>query len=629
MMTNLIQEIGSIRQSILELERRHLAAAGDSHPNYAESQRNLLHYLALRTHDLRPLQRELSMVGLSSLGRAESHVLASIDAVLAALRRIEGQTVLTERPESQRLKFEAASRLLDSHSRDLLGMSPARRTVRIMVTLPSEAQTDYTLIHSLLRQGMDVARINCAHGGPAAWESMIRHIRRAEKALGRTCRVLMDLGGPKLRTGPIESGPVVVKLRPARNAVGTVTHPARIWITEATRIASPPTEADASLPVSARWLSRVDEGDRIAFRDLRGARREMVVVDKTNDGCWAELGKTAYVTPGMSLTRLNSKGKGKDTTTIGNFQAASGAINLDIGDVLILTRKLLPGHPATRDRAGRILTPASIGCTLPEIFDSVQTGERVWLDDGKIGGFIDRVENDRIFIRISQAKPGGEKLRSDKGINLPDSALTLPALTKKDHEDLAFVSVHADMVGLSFAQSPGDVETLLERLDQLNKKDLGIILKVETKRGFEQLPSMLLAGMRSSSLGVMIARGDLAVECGFERMAEIQEEILWICEAAHCPVIWATQVLENLAKEGIPSRAEITDAAMGHRAEAVMLNKGPHIVRAVEMLDDILQRMEAHQSKKQSMMRELSLARTFTNVATGPRLPGKRTARAS
>jgi pyruvate kinase len=496
MMNNLIQEIGSIRQSMLELERRHLVVAGGSHPNYAESQRNLLHYLALRSHDLRPLQRELAVLGLSSLGRVESHVLASMDAVLAALRRLDGQAVLAEPPESQHLKFEAGSRLLDSHSRDLLGMSPGRRTVRIMVTLPSEAQTDYTLIHSLLQQGMDVARINCAHDEPAVWDRMIRHIRRAEKALGRTCRILMDLGGPKLRTGPIDAGPVVIKLRPVRDSFGRVTYPARIWITAADRMVTPPTAADASLPAPARWISKVHKGDRIRFTDTRGAGREMIIVDETNEGCWAELSRTAYVTPGMSLMRLNSKRSGKDATSIGNFDAASGAIDLDIGDVLILTRQLLPGHPATRDRVGRILTPASIGCTLPEVFDFVQTGERVWLDDGKIGGFIDRVDKDRIFVRITQAKATGEKLRSDKGINLPDSALTLPALTKKDLDDLAFVAAHADMVGLSFAQSARDVETLLERLDQLNKKDLGIILKIETKRGFEQLPSMLLAGMR-------------------------------------------------------------------------------------------------------------------------------------
>jgi len=111
--------------------------------------------------------------------------------------------------------------------------------------------------------------------------------------------------------------------------------------------------------------------------------------------------------------------------------------------------------------------------------------------------------------------------------------------------------------------------------------------------------------MRRPAAGVMIARGDLAVECGFERMAEIQEEILWVCEAAHMPVVWATQVLETLAKTGLPSRAEITDAAMGERAECVMLNKGPHLRDAVSALDDILVRMQNHQVKKSSMLRRL------------------------
>jgi pyruvate kinase len=134
------------------------------------------------------------------------------------------------------------------------------------------------------------------------------------------------------------------------------------------------------------------------------------------------------------------------------------------------------------------------------------------------------------------------------------------------------------------------------------------VLKIETRQGFERLPNLMLAAMRQHSAGVMIARGDLAVECGFERTAEVQEEILWICEAAHMPVIWATQVLESLAKKGQPSRAEITDAAMGERAECVMLNKGPHIVEAVTALDDILRRMQAHQAKKSSRLRQLHLS---------------------
>jgi pyruvate kinase len=116
---------------------------------------------------------------------------------------------------------------------------------------------------------------------------------------------------------------------------------------------------------------------------------------------------------------------------------------------------------------------------------------------------------------------------------------------------------------------------------------------------------MLFAAMSCPAAGVMIARGDLAVECGFERLAEVQEEMLWACEAAHMPVVWATQVLENLAKTGRPSRAEITDAAMGVRADCVMLNKGPHILDAMRALDDILRRMQEHQSKKRPLLRAL------------------------
>jgi pyruvate kinase len=144
----------------------------------------------------------------------------------------------------------------------------------------------------------------------------------------------------------------------------------------------------------------------------------------------------------------------------------------------------------------------------------------------------------------------------------------------------------------------------------LGAQQLGIVLKIETQRAFEHLPEMLLAAMSGAVAGVMIARGDLAVECGYERMAEVQEEILWACEAAHLPVIWATQVLETLAKTGLPSRAEITDAAMGERAECVMLNKGPHIVDAIHTLDSILVRMQSHQSKKRPLLRALKSWRT-------------------
>jgi pyruvate kinase len=148
-------------------------------------------------------------------------------------------------------------------------------------------------------------------------------------------------------------------------------------------------------------------------------------------------------------------------------------------------------------------------------------------------------------------------------------------------------------------------------IGRCRRKRLGIILKIETPKAFERLPDLILAAMRSNRVGVMIARGDLAVECGFERTGELQEEIMWIAEAAHVPVIWATQVLENLAKKGQLSRAEITDAAMAVRAECVMLNKGPYVVDAVRVLDDVLRRMQCHQAKKSALLRPLALADRF------------------
>ena len=117
-----------------------------------------------------------------------------------------------------------------------------------------------------------------------------------------------------------------------------------------------------------------------------------------------------------------------------------------------------------------------------------------------------------------------------------------------------------------------------------------------------------MAGLRNPPLAVMVARGDLAVEVGFERLSEVQEEILWLCEAAHVPVIWATQVLETMAKRGIPTRAEVSDAALSARAECVMLNKGPYIVETTRFLSGVLARMHGHNAKRSPLMRRLAVS---------------------
>ena len=575
-------------------------------PDYRDSARNLIHYLALRRHDLRALQPKLSALGLSSLGRSEASVLASVAAVRTALQALAGYQGGQTSPGAE---SAIQQELLTVHTEALLGPAPANRRVRIMVTMPTEAARDYTLVHDLVRDGMDCMRINCAHDDADVWTKMIEHLRRASHALGRPCSVEMDLGGPKLRTGPLEAGPAVLKISPERDILGRVIAPARVWLA-APGGRGAPSPADATLPLPTGWLKRLQTGNALKFTDARAAHRVLKVVQVDVDGVWTELHKTSYITTGTILRRAGSRAKAA-AAVVSEIISTERPIVLHVGDTLLIDRSLKPGHPATHDGRGRVLTPAIIGCTLPEVFEDVHSGEAICFDDGKIAGVIENIEPERATVKIHRARACGEKLRGDKGINLPDSLLRLSSLTAKDIETLEFVVGHADMVSLSFANSAADVELLQQHLKRLGGEKLGLILKIETRRGFENLPEMLFAALRSTRCGVMIARGDLAVECGFERLAEVQEEILWMCEAAHVPVIWATQVLESLAKEGFPSRAEITDAAMSQRAECVMLNKGPHIREAVGVLDDILQRMQTHLTKKRSMLRDLKVAERF------------------
>ena len=609
---DVLKELTAIRADMIAEPVMSKIRLSKVHPNYQVSARNLLYYLALRRRDIRPLQLRLAEMGLSSLGRAESHVLATVDALVEVLHRLAQRSWQPPSTEAAVLDFAGGRRLLAEHTKALLGHAPPQRGVRIMVTMPSEAADDYLLVHNLLQQGMDCMRINCAHDNAAAWLRMIEHLRRAEQKLGRSCRIVMDLAGPKLRTGPLEPGPAVVRIRPCRDIFGRVTAPARVWLTSATAPHSPPTPAAACLPVTAAWLAHLRPGERVKFTDARDAKRTFAIVDVTDQGCWAEATQTTYVVPGTVL-RHGPRTTDRDDreSVVGELPPGENVICLRQGDLLILQRDLKPGRPATNDSVGQVLSPASIGCTIPDVFDDVRSGEAIWFDDGKIGGVIEKVERTEVFVRITRARVCGEKLRSDKGINLPESDLRLAALTPQDLEDLSFVAQHADVVELSFANSAQDVELLQQHLASLGSRQPALVLKIETRRGFENLPEMLLTAMRVPCCGVMIARGDLAVECGFERLAEVQEEILWISEAAHVPVIWATQVLETLAKSGMPSRAEITDAAMGHRAECVMLNKGPHMLSAVRVLDDILRRMQTHQAKRRALLRELRLAQAL------------------
>ena len=290
---------------------------------------------------------------------------------------------------------------------------------------------------------------------------------------------------------------------------------------------------------------------------------------------------------------------------------ASGNIKDSIpvreGDHILLTKRKTEGRTSSYDSDNTQLEKAEIGVMLDAIIDNAHVGDEVLFDDGMIKAAV--VEKRRDDLELELIHCFKAKLSSNKGINLPHTKLHLPALTERDLEYLPFVCEHADILGYSFVRTREDVAELNSQLAAYGKKTPGVVFKIENKEAFENLPQILLEGMQRPNIGVMIARGDLAVEIGFDRISEVQNEILWLCQAAYVPAIWATQVLENLAKSGIPTRAEISDAAQGSQAECVMLNKGPHINDAIYILKDILGRMERHSFKKKTTSRALHIAR--------------------
>lgn len=611
--SHLLSQMLELREQLDTRAAKRLAAFEAIHPRSGEniSLRNLAYYLAFRESDRRDLQAGLAEVGLSSLGRSEAYVEGAVDRVIDVLRRLQSDVVPMRAAAADSLGAASSRRLLRQHAAAVFGAEPSRRPGRIMVTMPSEAADHPGLVQEWLQAGMDCARINCAHDDPDRWRAMIANIRQASAALGRPCRILADLAGHKIRTGPLAAAPSVLHLRPQRDDYGRIIQPATVILHDRRQPAPPPRhKREYVLGVEAGLLEQLDQGGRLYFVDTRGKHRTLSLGGPLSGGRWQTFcDKGAYVSPQTAVALQRPNGDGDFEQVAGPFflhgiPEARVSIRLFQGDELLLTRQALYGQPARLDAEGRVVEPARIACSCAAVLDDLQSGQPVCIDDGKLGAVVESLDETGARLRIVQAPPTGVRLKADKGLNFPHTALSLPPLSEADFAALDVLAGEVDLIGFSFVESAADLRQLQQALQARGAARLPIVAKIETRRAVANLPEIIVAAA-GQPLAVMIARGDLAVEIGPERLAEVQEEILWLCEAAHVPVIWATQVLETMAKTGAISRPEFTDAAMAERAECVMLNKGPYMTRVIATLDDILQRMQQHQYKKTARLRAL------------------------
>ena len=442
---------------------------------------NLIKYLTLRSEDIRILQNNLHEMGLSSLASSEGHIHRQIQAIRVRL----GKNFKAKEFDPCDIKW--SNNVVTSKTRLLFGQKETEDQPYIMVTFDSSFVNDYTFIKNLLLNGMNVARINCAHDDESVWENLILLIKKACAKTSKQCKIYMDLAGPKIRTDIINKG----------------RKKGRVKVKEGDII----------------WLSESNEG--FAKKDI-------------------------------------------------------------------------------------VISPNESG-----IISKIKKGDRIFIDDGVIKGIAEFIKGDKVGIRLMRISSEKKQIKAEKGINFPDTDLDVSPLTDFDKACLPFICENADIVGYSFVRNPSDIVLLDSIIKQTGKNKPYYVFKIETPQAVKNLPDILFEGMKHEVFGIMIARGDLAVEIGFERMGEIQEEILWICEAAHVPVIWATQVLENLNKSGLATRSEITDAGHAAQAECIMINKGPHTIKVLTTLKNILKRTAEHKVKKRFTFRPLNIARNF------------------
>jgi pyruvate kinase len=295
---SLISRLQPIRLEVLQAEQHFRKELDHVYSGNLQSARNLVHYLSLRRHDIRELQEDLGRLALTSLGRLESRVIATLDALMALLHKLAGKNWKGRAIEETFAEFDSGSILLEKHTVEALGEAPADRNVRIMVTMPSEAADDPNLVRNFLNRGMNIMRINCAHDSAVEWLRMVENLQAAQKETGKACKIAFDLAGPKLRTGPISPSRGIVRWKPARNQLGQVTRSAYI-----TFCSENYSSGDETIAVSVKGsiFRHAQTGYTIELTDTRGRARTLLVVEVDQSSCVCTNERTGYVIQGTKL----------------------------------------------------------------------------------------------------------------------------------------------------------------------------------------------------------------------------------------------------------------------------------------------------------------------------------------
>jgi pyruvate kinase len=286
---------------------------------------------------------------------------------------------------------------------------------------------------------------------------------------------------------------------------------------------------------------------------------------------------------------------------LGRF--ASGPVLLEPGAEFIVTTEDVPGDVHM------------VSTTYQGLPGDVRSGDRVLVDDGRVELEVVRVEGPRVITRVLE----GGRVSDHKGFNLPGAAMSVPALSEKDREDLRWaLAIGADMIALSFVRSAADIDEARVIMEQEGVR-LPILAKVEKPQAVENLKEIV-----DTFDGVMVARGDLGVELPLEQVPLVQKKAIQMCREAGKPVIVATQMLDSMVTANRPTRAEASDVANAilDGADALMLSGetsvGQHPALVVETMSRIIEHVEKEALGELPELPDLehvSTARALTHAA--------------
>lgn len=588
----------NVYNQLLELKKEILEFIDENEPN--QSLQNLKAYIKLRSMDIRELQNELTNIGLSSLGRAQSCVINSINQDIFILSRLLNKEYKETPNDKNALNFEDAKKIMLKNT-DIFGSHEEFFKTRVMVTLPSEAGESTELIRDLVKNGASVLRINTAHDNASVWNKMASFIKEENKKQDKDTKIYVDLAGPKNRTQKIEK-----VFKPFR--IGSWRNPKTVELLPLKQEGALTTKGlkdelgnrKSTLVVSDEFFEACLDAKEIIFDDLERERTQTYQLTVNNGRVFVEADKKITIFENTTCEIEDEKGHHNIISKLYNYELLPQLIRVFKNQKIIITHKNILGQANFKYQD--TVYSGIVGCTNKDIFPYVKTGDEIYIDDGKIGCKVVDTNELGLICEVFLAKESGTILKEEKGINFPSTDLQIDAVTDTDKENFEHIAEFADIIGLSFAQTKEDIQTLQNMLKAKGKTTTAIAPKIETKTALRNLPQILETLIKWENHALMIARGDLAIEVGFDNLPYIQEEILSICEAAHVPVIYATQILEGKMKNNLPSRAEVIDAAIAQRADCVMLNKGPYVTSTVVIIKNILRQMHSLFQKNRQLL---------------------------